>query len=180
MYPYTRRSRLATVAFLAAVLFSPIVKADQESVPQTQAAPPVVQAQPTKEQFLSLVLSKATTYSGNIENAVGKAVDATEKEAPVLAKQFLVWHFVQNLLQFSFALVLLVASIIFAAWVGRKNVQCRWESEPMVLGFVLSLCACLAAIIGICINATCLFVCAEIYFAPHLYLLEQAAALLHH
>jgi len=123
-------------------------------------------AKSSKDAFLSFVLTKAEKYSGSMEVAVSKAMD----EAPIVAKEFLVWrtweHGMFLAISWALAFVLVVTGIILA----------KEESKDTRLGS-LALFFCVV-IIPFGIGVEQLFYLIQIQVAPRIYIIEEISKMI--
>ena len=149
-----------------------------------------------QDQFLAFALQKAEKYSGKVEDAIGAAVDAAQKEAPELARQFLVWRFVKSALDIGvpagmFLAFFVVGTVSFYRWMdfykdparhdrrGYWTVQAYAKAWKVVPFSIIGILGTFGCFINTMVNIPALYTMAEIKYAPHVYLVEQVAALLH-
>lgn len=106
------RSLLVSAALFAACAFCPVHGAEVEKQPEPQKKEKVNYG----DAFLGLALEKTKLYSGKVEDAIGKAVDVTQKEAPELMREFIVWrtwkHALAAMWPISFLLIGIVSAIL--------------------------------------------------------------------
>lgn len=114
------------------------------------------------------LLIKALEATGN---AVDKAVDVVQEQAPILVHEMMTWYFVYNLIQ---AIASVVVAFVVYKIVMRvyRNVQeKKWDDfayfpTAILIGITLFLC-------GIMFNLQWL----KIWIAPRLWLIEYTASL---
>ena len=86
--------------------------APQPVVPAQSAAQAAPKWEQTRDAFLSFTLDKAKDYTGKAEAVINKAIDATEREAPLLIKEYLHWKLAYNLTYGLLPLFALIACVI--------------------------------------------------------------------
>lgn len=172
---------IRTLLFAALIGLAPTIRAEAPVAPETTQTTP---AKPSvQDEFLRFVLTKAESYSGKVEDAVGKAIDVAQVEAPETVRQFLVWRAWKHAVN-------AVAPLLFfglgagVIWFLRRGwIKAEKQGDDYtgwVMGTVMSSVATFVA--GVPMVATVLipnllsFI--QIQVAPRIYLLEEVAKLI--
>lgn len=121
-----------------------------------------------KDEFLQFALEKAKLYSENGEQAIGKAVDLAQREAPELAKEWLRWRFWRSIIY----CVLCTITIWPCIWAMKKGHAIGDEGGAFMCvmgGFALVGSIILVATVA----APALIDAIQIAIAPRIYIAEQ-------
>lgn len=195
---------LVSALHAGATQVAPKAEAPAPVTTSAAAAPPAsVQLASVKDEFLRFTLQKAEKYSGKLENGIGAAVDEARKQAPELAKEFLLWRFLVAASNFMVPLVLMLifiwvskahttgwckawkeANVAAAAraadrygrhdWMGDEYLKC-WRYGPIALLSGVGVAISLGITIA---NLGSLSTMIEIYFAPRIYIADQLLQLI--
>lgn len=152
-----------------------------ESAPVEVKAPVPVKVN-YKDAFLKFALDKAEKYSDKAEQTVVKTVDIAMKEAPELAREFLVWRAWKNGLTFLTYLIMpfILGIICFKLVKTAQNAPSESGVE-----FVSVLCAAIFGIWTILMilvllidGLSALMDLIQILVAPRIYIIEQLTNML--
>lgn len=189
---------------LLSLCFTSALHAGEAPKTPPPAPPAQEQLSSVKDEFLRFTLDKAQKYSGKLESGIGAAVDEAQKQAPELAKEFLLWRFLLAASDVGIPLILALISIWAAIggakgwirvwkeadvaanaradgrrypeWAGSEYLKC-WRYGPLAIGGALASIITLGFTVG---NLGAIGTMIEIYFAPRIYIADQILSLIKH
>lgn len=176
---------LATALFGQNAPAEPTKTAAQELA--HQAAPitnEMAAAAHTGNEALAFMLEKARAYTGKAEDAVGKAVDLTIKEAPETVRQFLTWRAWKHGIYSATYLLLFLVFLSATCYVLYRTLAKKYEDsflniEESPCGLILTT---IAGVVSIVVLTEALIpqaiLLTEVLVAPRIYLIEQLTQML--
>jgi len=173
---------------------APAKAATTEVPADTQKVESVFDKLKPSDAFLQFVLTKADKYSGKAEEAIGKAVDTATTEAPLLAKEYVMWGFIKNIVPWAIGFLLFFVNIILAIIFIPKFIHSFESSDKAGSGvntpaeskqFICGIFGIAPAVIAVfsalwvLMNMDYLMNALECYAAPRVYIIEQLMKMLH-
>lgn len=166
------------VACLSLAFGSFTYAADAAPNPETTAKPAETVKRDYKDAFLAFALEKAEKYSGTAEQVVSKAVDTATKEAPLLAREFIIWRAWMHAIKGVFPIVLFTVFLtLFCKQWGK------WQDDGygnLKKGTTGNVIATVVGGIGSGVTGVASVICADhilsfvqVLVAPRVYMVEQ-------
>ncbi len=191
MKPYKTIRTLAGLLILAVfstALFAEDKPADPSTPPELQKAIDQAAKLPSSQatelaktgnEALRFMLDRAKSYTGKIEDGVGKAVDITIKEAPETVRQFLVWRAWKH--GVSAAISMACILMFWAAYTYLWFASRKWDDGNKLPARGLLFCVLMFVTMMIgdigCVKSNALSL-VQIKFAPRIYLIEELTKLI--
>lgn len=135
---------------------------------------------PIMNAFEAFILEKAKQYTGKAEEAIEKAVEIAEEEAPQVVREFLIWRAWFHGTNLFFGSVFFVVFLFYFSW-SFKNIEpsrySRWNKTETHM--VISSAGLFFSSIGaLTFWTTNIFPFIQVIVAPRVYILEEVMKVL--